>query len=145
MPTYTCWSKRNTITAENRQRIATALTDLHHEVTGAPRYLVQVLFPEVDDTAVFLAGRPVSHGHVWIRADIRSGRTTGQKEELLLRMVREVADILGLQPDDVWAYLCDIPGHAMTEYGALLPEPGGEDGWLSVLPERVRKRVEGLG
>lgn len=145
MPTYTCWAKRKTITPENRQRIAAALTGIHHEVALAPRYFVQVLFPEVDDDALFLAGCPVTGEHVWIRADIRSGRTVEQKSELLLRATREVAEILALRPDEVWVYLCDIPGHGMTEYAELLPDPGGEDGWFRALPERVQKRIEDLG
>lgn len=144
MPTYTCWSTQGTISAENRQRIATAVTDIHHKVALAPRYFVQVLFPEVDGGGLFLAGRPAPEGHVWIRADIRSGRTVEQKSELLSRITGEVAEILGLRPDDVWVYLCDIPGHGMTEYGELLPEPGGEGEWFRALPERVRRRIEDL-
>ena len=83
MPTYTCWSEAGLVGLEQRQAIATALTEIHHEVAIAPRYFVQVLFAELTPNSLFLAGEPAPRGHVWIRADIRAGRTDEQKRGLL--------------------------------------------------------------
>lgn len=145
MPTYACWSETGVIPPDARGRIATALTEAHHEVALAPRYFVQVLFPELPPGSLFLAGQPATSGHVWIRADMRSGRTVEQKRELLARITREVGAILGIAPESVWVYLSDIPGASVAEYGRPLPDPGGEEEWFAQLPPELRERLAQLG
>lgn len=141
MPTYTCWSQAGIVSGEARAEIASALTELHHEVAVAPRYFVQVLFAELAAGSLFLAGQPAPVGHVWIRADIRAGRTEGQKAELLRRITEEVGAILDLSPEHVWVYLCDIPGPNIAEYGRVLPNPGQEDAWFARLPPDLQERL----
>jgi phenylpyruvate tautomerase PptA (4-oxalocrotonate tautomerase family) len=138
MPTYTCWSEAGAISSEARGRIATALTEIHHQVADAPRYLVQVLFADVPAGSQFLAGRPVPERYVWVRADIRAGRTEELKRELLLRIVREVSEILDLAPEQVRVYICEIPGPNIAEYGQIMPHPGQEEAWFAALPEELR-------
>jgi phenylpyruvate tautomerase PptA (4-oxalocrotonate tautomerase family) len=144
MPTYTCWSEAGIASPEARAKIATALTEIHHEVAVAPRYFVQVLFAELAADSLFLAGQPAPAGHVWIRADIRAGRTEEQKAELLQRITEEVGGILGLSPEHVWVYICDIPGENITEYGRVLPNPGQEDAWFAQLPQDLQKQLAEL-
>lgn len=144
MPTYTCWSQQSKLSATAKRRIAEAITDAHHELAKAPRYLVQVLFTEVEPASHFIGGRVAPDNQVWIRADIRSGRTHKQKEDLLLRLTQEVALILGLPREEVWVYINEIPGSNMTEYGHLLMEPGQEDAWFAALPEGLKERLSGF-
>ena len=144
MPTYTCWSQAGVISTEERAQIATALTEIHHEVAAAPRYLVQVLFADVSAGSQFLAGEPATDGYVWIRADIRAGRTEEVKRRLLLRMVGEVSEILGLAPEQVRIYICEIPGPNIAEYGQVMPPPGQEEAWFAQLPAEVRERLAKL-
>ena len=141
MPTYTLASRRGFIDQEHRRAIAALLTDLHAEIARAPRYLVQVIFHDLEPGALFLAGAEAPQGHVWVRADIRSGRSEAQKTALLQQVTAKVADLLELSPENVWVYLNEIPGAHMTEYGSLLPEPGREEEWFSALPEEVRARL----
>ncbi|ANE02824.1 tautomerase family protein [Corynebacterium crudilactis] len=144
MPTYTCWSQRIRISREAKQRIAEAITDAHHEIAQAPKYLVQVIFNEVEPDSYFIGAQPSSENHMWIQATIRSGRTAEQKEELLLRLTGEVALILDIPNEEVWVYITEIPGANMTEYGRLLLEPGQEDAWFNSLPEGLRERLSEL-
>lgn len=144
MPTYTCWSKAGVVSTEARARIATALTDIHYEVAAGPRYFVQVIFTELDPGAVFLAGQPAPEGHLWIRADIRAGRTEEQKTELLRRIVAEVSGITGIVAEQVWVYLNDVPGPNIAEYGRPLPNPGDEDDWFAALPKDLQARLKKL-
>jgi phenylpyruvate tautomerase PptA (4-oxalocrotonate tautomerase family) len=83
MPTYTCWATADTIGAGDRPKIVEALTEIHHEVAVAPRYFVQVVFNDLAPGSIYIAGQPADTGHVWIRADIRAGRTDEQKKTLL--------------------------------------------------------------
>lgn len=144
MPTYACWAETGVIPTADRETIARALTEIHHEVATAPRYFVQVIFNDLDNGSVYLAGEPADGGHVWIRADIRSGRTAEQKQQLLDRITREVGGILGIAPEHVWVYVSDIPGSNVSEYGRSLPDPGGEAEWFSSLPSDLQARLATL-
>lgn len=144
MPTYAVSAVSGLIDQEHRAAIAELLTTLHCEIAVAPRYFVQVLFTDLDTGALYLAGRPVQEGHVWIHADIRSGRSTRQKTELLEQITAQVADTLGLPPEHVWVYINEIPGAHMTEYGRALPEPGQEEEWFKALPQVLQEKLAEL-
>lgn len=141
MPTYTCWSKAGVVTTEACARIAAALTRIHHDVAAGPRYFVQVIFTELSPDSLFIAGKPVTAEHVWIRADIRAGRTEETKAELLRQIVAEVSDITGVVAEHVWVYLNDVPGPNIAEYGRPLPNPGQEDQWFEQLPRELQERL----
>lgn len=144
MPTYTCWSTVDTIPAEARQRIAQAITELHHDVAVAARFSVQVLFNDLAPASIYVAGQQAQAGHVWIRADIRAGRTGEQKHELLDRIGTEVARILAVPREEIWVYINDVPRENFTEYGRLGPQPGAEEHWFAALPAELRRRLEVL-
>lgn len=145
MPTYTCWSEKGLVSREDRARIATALTGIHHDVGKAPRYFVQVVFTELEPESLFIAGAPATpRGHVWIRADIRAGRSVEQKRDLVLGISQEIGAILELPPQEVWVYICDIPGSSIAEYGAVLPDPGQEEAWFAALPPELQKKLADL-
>lgn len=144
MPTYAVHSHRGLISQNQRQEVAELLTTLHAEIAIAPRYLVQVLFHDLNDGAIFLAGQEVKEGHVWVHADIRSGRTQEQKTQLLESITAQVAGVLELSPEHVWVYINEIPGEHMTEYGKLLPKPGDEDKWFASLPQELQERLKSL-
>lgn len=118
MPTYTCWAQAGAISQTDRAAIARTLMEIHHEVAVAPRYLVQVVFADLSPSAIFVAGEPAPENHVWIRADIRAGRTVEQKRLLLERITTEVSVIIGTAPEDVWVYICEIPGSSMINPSA---------------------------
>lgn len=94
--------------------------------------------------ALFLAGQEAHEGHVWIHADIRSGRTSEQKTQLLEEITAQTAALLQLTPEHVWVYINEIPGEHMTEYGKLLPEPGGEEEWFASLPQELQEKLKEL-
>ena len=144
MPTYTCWATIDTIATEDRQRVVDALTEIHHEVGVAPRYFVQVVFNDLTPGSIYLAGQQADSAHVWIRADIRAGRTDEQKRNLLARITSEVGEILDISAEEVWVYINDIPGANIAEYGRPLPNPGQEDEWFAALPVELRQRLEPL-
>jgi phenylpyruvate tautomerase PptA (4-oxalocrotonate tautomerase family) len=47
MPTYTCTTTAGRLSEEQRLKVVESITATHSEETGAPRYLVQVIFYEV--------------------------------------------------------------------------------------------------
>ena len=144
MPTYTVWSEADTISIKSRAAIASVLTEAHHAVTGAPRYFAQVLFPEVQKGSVFVGGRALTEGHIWVRADIRSGRTADQKRTLIDRVMEEIGNATGVAQAHIWVYINEISGENMSEWGQVLPQPGGEDRWHEALPEEIKETLRDL-
>lgn len=141
MPTYICWTRAGRLSPEQRQRIAKSITEIHHDVALAPRYLVQVIFNEANPHSHYVGGDEAEPNHIWIRADIRSGRTTDQKGRLMTRIVDDVCEISSASRESVWVYISDIPGSSMVEYGRILPQPGEEDAWFTGLPHDLQEKL----
>ena len=139
MPTYVCSAATGRLTSDQRAEIVRRITAIHHEETGAPRYLVQVIFHDVAPGNHYVAGRPAPADQIWIRADIRGGRTDEQKSQMLRRIMQDVGRASGGAEDAVWINLCDLPAANIAEYGRVLPPPGQEDAWFSSLPDAIRK------
>ena len=52
------WSKQT--------EIVRSITAIHHEKTGAPRYLIQVIFYAVAPDSHYVIGRPEPANQIWI-------------------------------------------------------------------------------
>jgi phenylpyruvate tautomerase PptA (4-oxalocrotonate tautomerase family) len=144
MPTYVCSLAKGSVDDRQKAAIAEALSRIHSEETGAPPYFVQVVIDEKEPTDRFLGGERVS-SQIWIRGDIRAGRTESQRKAMMLRMMREVAQITGVEEDDIWVYLCNLAPTDMVEYGHVLPQPGEEAAWYDRLSKPLRKYLASLG
>lgn len=141
MPTYAFTTTR-ALTGDEKRRIVASVTAIHAEEATAPRYFVQVVFYAVEAGAMFVGGEAAPEGHVWVNALIRAGRTRAQKAAILTRIMRETSEILGVSEQSVWTYVSDIPAEGVAEFGAVLPEPGGEAAWLEQLPEGLREKLK---
>jgi phenylpyruvate tautomerase PptA (4-oxalocrotonate tautomerase family) len=141
MPTYAFTTAR-ALTAAQRGALVESVTEIHAVEATAPRDFVQVVFHRVEPGSIFIGGEPASPDHVWVRADIRSGRTPAQKSKMLRRIMAETSEILGISEQAVWVYISDIPAHGVLEFGNVLPEPGGEPAWLASLPAELREKLE---
>ena len=140
MPTY-AFSTAKDLTTEQRAKIVESVTSIHQVEATAPRYFVQVIFYKVEPGSIFIGGEAASPDHLWVRADIRSGRTNEQKARMLRRVMRESSEILNISEQDVWVYISDIPAQGVLEFGNVLPEPGGEEQWLASLPSALREKL----
>ncbi|MGE7418147.1 tautomerase family protein [Methylobacterium tarhaniae] len=140
MPTYVISTAKD-ITHELRARIVESITAIHSVKATAPRYFVQVIFNKVEPGSIFIGGEAASPDYVWVRADIRAGRTPEQKARMLRRIMQETSDILAISDQDVWVYISDIPAHGVLEFGNVLPEPGDEEKWLASLPSDLREKL----
>lgn len=144
MPTYVCSLAEGSVNDHQKAAIAEALTRVHSEETGAPPYFVQVVIEEKKRTERFLGGSQVS-GQIWIRGDIRAGRTDAQRTTLMRRMMEEVGRITGAKDQDIWVYLCSLAPTDMLEYGHVLPKPGEEAAWFGSLPQALQDYLQSLG
>ena len=140
MPTY-AFSTAKELTVEQRAKLVESVTSIHQVEATAPRYFVQVIFYKVEVGSIFIGGEAAPPDHIWVRADIRSGRTSEQKARMLQRIMRETSEILGISEQSVWVYISDIPAQGVLEFGNVLPEPGGEEQWLASLPSTLREKL----
>jgi phenylpyruvate tautomerase PptA (4-oxalocrotonate tautomerase family) len=145
MPTYACSTAAGRLTPAQKLEIVQSITAIHHAETGAPRYFVQVIFYDIAPANHYIGGELAPSGQIWIRGDIRAGRTQEQKSRILSRILQEVSRIGEIAEEEVWVYLSDIPAHNIAEYGRVLPVPGAESAWFATLPAPLRQRLESLG
>ena len=143
MPTYVCVVKAGLLNDEKKQRIASAITRLHSETTGAPTWLVQVVIDENEHRQRYLNGHPADH-QIWIRGDIRAGRTTEQRQRLMLGIVQAISEISRVEKSAIWVYLCNLAPEDMVEYGHVLPRPGEEQAWLEALPPELKHYLNAI-
>jgi phenylpyruvate tautomerase PptA (4-oxalocrotonate tautomerase family) len=141
MPTYVVTVQRDQLDASQKTRIAQGITRVHSETTGAPSYLAQVIFSEVDKGNYFVGGRPLSHGHVFVHGQIRGGRTPDSKSTLISSMLKAVAEAASVPCTGVWIYIVDLQARQMVEFGHVQPEPGDEPAWTAALPQSDREMM----
>ena len=145
MPTYTCSVASDRLTPEQKARVASEITRVHNEVTGAATFFAQVIFHEIPPGNYFIGGKPLAGDQIFLHGQIRAGRSALDRTRLLTSLHRAVATASDAQPSSVWVYLVDLPARDMIEYGHVLPEPGDEARWLNSLPESDRRRMESTG
>ena len=96
MPTYVCSVPASSLNNDQRKAIADAISRNHSQVTGAPPFFVQVVFEEKQTNDRFLGGE-MTGGHVWVRGDIRAGRTKEHRKTLMRQIMEDVSRITGSQ------------------------------------------------
>ena len=144
MPTYVCVVKAGLLNNLQKHRIAAPIARLHSETTGAPTWLVQVVIDENEQRQRYLNGTPADH-QIWIRADIRAGRTSEQRQRIMLGIVQAVSEISGVEESAIWVYLCNLAPDDMVEYGHVLPPAGAEQQWFQTLPPELKRYLSSIG
>jgi phenylpyruvate tautomerase PptA (4-oxalocrotonate tautomerase family) len=143
MPTYVFYLPRDRFSPDQKRQIVDAITFRHSEATGAPSYFVQVVIEEAPADR-YLGGEHTSD-HIWVRGDIRAGRTEEQRTGMITKMMQDISRITSVREENVWIYLCNLDPTDMIEYGHVLPAPGGEEAWYESLPESLRTYLAKLG
>jgi phenylpyruvate tautomerase PptA (4-oxalocrotonate tautomerase family) len=118
MPVYHCSIPEARLDDAKRQRIASEITRLHCEKTGAPPEFAHVLF----------ADAPAGAGVV---GSIRAGRSESLRAEMASALAEAVAEAVGLERTEVRVTLLEVPASWVMEGGAVMPEPGEEAAWLA--------------
>jgi phenylpyruvate tautomerase PptA (4-oxalocrotonate tautomerase family) len=142
MPTYTVTCVEGTLDAPKRAKIASEITRIHSETTGAPTYFAQVIFTEVAPDRYFVGGGPLKGHQVFVNGQIRSGRSAERKDALIAQVTAAVAEASKLPKRNVWLYISDLVPRQMVEFGHVLPEAGDEARWAAALPEADRAHMQ---
>jgi phenylpyruvate tautomerase PptA (4-oxalocrotonate tautomerase family) len=122
MPVYQCSVSPSRLDDAKRQQIASEITRIHCESTGAPPDFAHVLFVDAPTTA----GAGAS-----VLGTIRAGRPDALKARMAAAIAEAVAKTIGEEAGLVRVHLLDVPASWVMEGDALLPEPGEEADWLA--------------
>jgi phenylpyruvate tautomerase PptA (4-oxalocrotonate tautomerase family) len=144
MPTYTVIAFDRCLDAQKKAKIASAITRVHSETTGAPTCFVQVIFNDIGPGDYFVGAAPLRDQQVFVHGQIRGGRTAESKGALISQILAAVSEVSELERNKIWIYLVDIPARQMVEFGHVLPEPGDEPAWMAALPETDRKMMQNI-
>jgi phenylpyruvate tautomerase PptA (4-oxalocrotonate tautomerase family) len=148
MPTFTFSAAAGRLTPAQKADIARCCTTIYQEETGDARYLVEVIFYDVASGNLFVGGEPAGPDQIWIRSDMRAGRTEEQKGRILRRIVQGVAQSANAPEEAVWIYLGDIPSTSIAEYGHIMVRPGAvrydDDPWFESLPAPLKASLREL-
>lgn len=134
MPLYQCFIPENSIGPEAKSKIAEGFTDVHCDLTGAPRHFVHVMFYDSpkdgsrDETRYFIDGIN------------RAGRPPEVRQQILDGLMAKFSEVAGVPPAEVDGRISEIPASHFMEEGVILPEPGQEGAeWFSEeVPHGVR-------
>jgi phenylpyruvate tautomerase PptA (4-oxalocrotonate tautomerase family) len=143
MPTYNVYVKAGTFNDDRKQKAAEAITRAHCNSTGAPGFYVQVIFNGLSDSNRYVGGRPFND-HIWIRGDVRTGRSAEQRKELMLEMIRDVSESVNCDKNSIWIDLCGIEPESILKYGQIFPPAGKEKEWIENLPDEAREIIKTL-
>ncbi|HAA12001.1 MAG TPA: hypothetical protein DCE41_10000 [Cytophagales bacterium] len=134
MPVYSILSTKK-LSALQKERVAKAVTDVHCDNTGAPSFLVTVLFQ---------SGYPLQDKkNIQILGNIRKdgNRTPAMIEQLRQRMVQAVADALGFPLWRVDLDFLGVQSYWVWEIGQVVPPPGQEEGSFRATNTNPSRRV----
>ena len=145
MPTYTVTVTEDRLSAEQKARIAAAITRTHHEITGAPAYFAQVIVNELRAGNYFVGGAPLEGDQIFVHGEIRAGRSSETKRSLIQHLIEAVAREAGVASTRVWVYILKLPAEQMAEFGRILPPPGKETDWIASFPDAERERMKNIG
>ena len=123
MPLYRCSYPEGALDPQQRAALAVAFTDIHCDLTGAPRTFVHVQFhPRAPRTG---------HTPFELHAGIRAGRDRELAQAIIDRCIAAVRATTSAPAADVTMRTSSTPASWILEGGRVLPEPGEENDWLA--------------
>ena len=141
MPTYTVKYSNFNLSQKQKNSLANDITFTHSKFTGANSFFAQVIFQKNEKNSHFMGGRIVKTKEIFLNGQIRAGRTSKIKKQLILGLRKILIKNTKLRSDFVWVYLEDLLPEQMIEYGEVLPKSGHEKKWFYSLSPSLRKRL----
>ena len=141
MPTYTVKYSNFNLSQKQKNLLAREISNTHSKFTGANTFFAQVIFQKNEKKSHFMGGKIVKTKEIFLNGQIRAGRTSKVKKQLILGLRKILIKNTKLRRDFVWVYLEDLMPDQMIEYGEVLPKSGQEKKWFNSLSPKLRKRL----
>ena len=141
MPTYIVKCSNFNLSQKQKNSLANDISNTHSKFTGANTFFAQVIFQKNEKNSHFMGGKLVKTKEIFLNGQIRSGRTSKVKKQLILELRKILIKNANLKKDYVWVYLEDLLPNQMVEYGEVLPKSGQEKKWFKSLTPSLKKRL----
>ena len=141
MPTYTVKYSNINLSQKLKNALAKDISNTHSKFTGANTFFAQVIFQKNEKNSHFMGGKLVKTKEIFLNGQIRAGRSSKVKKQLILGLRKILIKNTNLKKDFVWVYLQDLLPDQMIEYGEVLPKSGREKKWFNSLTPSLRKRL----
>ena len=141
MPTYIVKYSNFKLSQKQKNLIADDITAIHSKFTGANTFFAQVIFQKNEKNSHFMGGKVIRTKEIFLNGQIRAGRTSKIKKQLILGLKKILIKNTKLRSDFIWVYLEDLLPEQMIEYGEVLPKSGQEKKWFNSLTPNLRKRL----
>jgi phenylpyruvate tautomerase PptA (4-oxalocrotonate tautomerase family) len=120
MPIMICETAQR-LESATRKTLAKSITESVHDVIGSDLNLISVVFHEVGQDQIWLAGQPSQD--VLILCYIRAGRPMALKTQLALRVSAAWHEVVGTPEDAIEVAVIEAPAAQTARGGQRLPEP----------------------
>ena len=144
MPTYIVKFSNFNLSQKQKNLIASDITKTHSKYTGANTFFAQVIFQKNEKNAHYMGGKLIKTKEIFLNGQIRAGRSSKVKKQLILGLKRILIKNTNLRGDFIWVYLQDLLSDQMVEYGEVLPKSGQEKKWLNSLTPQLKNRLKKL-
>ncbi|MCV7420558.1 tautomerase family protein [Mycobacterium yunnanensis] len=140
MPVYQCVTAGIDLTDDQRERIATGITTVHHDETGAPEPFIRVAFTPLPLGLMYTAGKV--EPSIVISGGIRYGRSEVVRRQIMRRLHELAVEVTGSPEDHVLIVVSDTPNGWAMEAGIMMPEPfpEAEAAWFQALADKLPER-----
>ena len=115
MPTYTVKYSNFNLSQKQKNSLANDITFTHSKFTGANSFFAQVIFQKNEKNSHFMGGKLVKTKEIFLNGQIRAGRTSKIKKQLILGLRKILIKNTKLRSDFVWVYLEDLLPDQMIE------------------------------
>ena len=141
MPTYIVKYSNFNLSQKQKNLLANDISNIHSKFTGANTFFAQVIFQKNEKSSHFMGGKLVKTKEIFLNGQIRAGRTSKVKKQLILGLRKILIKNTHLKKNFIWVYLEDLLPDQMIEYGEVLPKSGKEKKWFNSLTPSLRKRL----
>ena len=129
MPVYTCTTTESTLTSDVKVALAGEIGRIHSAINHVPSTYVNVVFHELPADAVYTDGRPAAP--ILVNGWVRAGHPDAETSRLAIEIAKAITRLTGVPAERVLVVFQSSPARFAVEGGRVLPEPGGEQAWIS--------------